>query len=202
MFDLKEAYTYKDYLPGFDGATIREVPGTSFYSAYKPSKITHYQAATMMAEGFMEIARSKADVPEIDNFMGQKVELSEDKTRLILADITERNNLAYDNLSRLYDDLLRIDNWRCQRGYPQIYATDKTWTDLNKMEMQVRNDIRRELKDASKDIGFNSRDLREGLLEFKVNTRKEQMLDDSLDLESSLDSTPYSTDSNSTYEVI
>jgi hypothetical protein len=202
MFDLKEAYTYKDYLPGFDGATIREVPGTSFYSAYKPSRITHYQAASMMADGFMEIARSKANVPEIDNFMGQKVELSEDKTRLILADITQRNSLKYDNLIRLYDDLLRIDNWRCQRGYPQNYATDKPWSDLNKMEMQVRNDIRRELKDASKDIGFNSRDLREGLLEFKVNARKEHMLDDGLE-SSTIESSLYNpTDTSNTYEVI
>lgn len=205
MFDQKEAYTYKDYLPGFVGTKIREVPGTSFYSAYKPSKITHYQAVAMIADAFMEAVKSPATAPDFDDLMGQKVELAEDKTRLILADITERNNLAYDNLRSLYDDLLRVENWRCQIQYPQCYERDRTWADLNKMELDIRDKIRRERKDASKDVGFNSRDLREGLLEFKVNTMKSQMLDDSVDLESALDSTPhnpYSTDNNSTYEVI
>lgn len=205
MFDQKEAYTYKDYLPGFAGSTIREVPGTSIYSVYKPSKITHYQAVAMIADAFMEAVRSPESTPDFDDFMGQKVELSEDKTRLILADITERNNLAYDNLRSLYDDLLRVQNWRMQVQYPQCYARDKTWGDLNKMELDIRDKIRRERKDTSKDIAFNSRDLREGLLEFKVNQRKGQMLDDSLDLESALDSSDplsYSTDNNSTYGVI
>lgn len=198
MFDIKEAYTYKDYLPGFVGATIREVPGTSIYSAYKPSKITHYMAVTMMADAFMEAVKSPEKPLDFDDFMGQKVELSEDKTRLILADITERNNLAYDNLGSLYDDLLRVENWRLQIQYPQCYERGRTWADLNKMELDLRDKIRRERKDTSKDVSFNSRDLREGLLEFKVNTRKGQMLDSDPDLESTLE---YPADSNSTYGV-
>lgn len=121
---------------------------------------------------------SQAQIGDITaSLFGNKKELSQYKIDLILGDISARDRIRYDNLRSLYDDLLKIDNWRLKRDFPFNYATDKIWTDLNKMELQIRDQIRKELKDAAKDTAFPSKDLREGLLESKINEQKSKMLD-------------------------
>ncbi len=50
------------------------------------------------------------------------------------------------------------------------------------MELQIRDQIRRELKDAAKDTAFPAKDLREGLLEFKLQNQKSQMMMDMNDV--------------------
>jgi len=44
------------------------------------------------------------------------------------------------------------------------------------MELQIRDQIRRELKDFAKDIAFPAKDLRESLLEFKLQNQKANMM--------------------------
>ena len=56
------------------------------------------------------------------------------------------------------------------------------------MELQLRSELRRELKDAAKDTAFPSKDLRESLLESKIQEQKSKMLDDMGGLEIGLDS--------------
>ena len=94
-----------------------------------------------------------------------------------MSEIKDRDSLLKDNIARLYDDLLRVQNWRLERPFPHCYATDRTWTDLNKMELNLRDQIRRELKDAAKDGAFARKDLRETLIEFKQQQQKANMLD-------------------------
>jgi len=101
---------------------------------------------------------------------------------LVLEEITGRERLREENLSDLYQDLLRIDNWRLERPIDQYYQKDKTWLDLNKMELQIRDQIRRELKDCARDTSFPQKDLRESLLDFKQQTQKAQMMVEGLDM--------------------
>lgn len=169
----KEAYLYQNYLPDLTGASLHPLPGLDYLRAYKPSANHPVQA---QKDG------------GISDFFGQKRELSQYKTDLILGEISGRESLLHSNLKRIYDDLLLIFNWRHCRPFPFNYATDKTWTDLNKMELQLRSELRRELKDAAKDTAFPSKDLRESLLESKLQEQKSRMLDDMGGLEIGLDS--------------
>ena len=172
----KEAYRYENHLSQFDGAKLRVLPGLTYLREYNPSRNSPYTMTQAMAEAFMQPSSTGPKTDQIGDFFGQKKELSQDKIGLILGEISARDRIRYDNLKSLYDDLLRIDCWRLKRPYPQNYSTDKTWTDLNKMELQLRDQIRRELKDAAKDTAFPAKDLREGLLEFKLQDKKSEMM--------------------------
>lgn len=163
----KAAYLYHNYLPDLNGASLQPLPGVHYLRAYNPS--TSHPVQAQKDSG-------------ISDFFGQKRELSQYKISLILDEISGRDGIRSDNLKSLYDDLLMIHNWRFQRPFPFNYATDKTWTDLNKMELQVRDQIRRELKDAARDTAFNIKDLREGLLEDRVTEQKSAMLNQFQDL--------------------
>jgi len=154
------------------GTRIKTVPGMEYVTVYKPQNM-HYR----MAETFMESAKSSQNNSDFGDFFNQKVELAEDRTKLILGEISARDKLMYENLSWLYYDLFRISRWRTEIPYPQKYFKDRTWSDLNKMELDVRDKIRRELKDSARDLSFPQKDLRESLLEFKIQNQKNQMME-------------------------
>ncbi|VBB44964.1 hypothetical protein TRIP_B350131 [uncultured Desulfatiglans sp.] len=109
-------------------------------------------------------------------------ELSEDRVSLILGEIHGRETLKHDNLARLYDDLLKVRNWRLERPFPEYYQKDRIWSDLNRMEIQIREQIRRELKDAARDTSFPQKDLRESLIDFKLQSQKAQMMEGGLEM--------------------
>ena len=111
-----------------------------------------------------------------DDFFKQKVEHSQDRVDLILGEITGREQLKSDNLIRLYDDLLRVDQFRAQIPFPQKYQKDNAWSGLNDQELRLREQIRRELKESAKDLSFPNKDMRESLLEFKLRNAKSHMM--------------------------
>ena len=94
-------------------------------------------------------AKYTHDQARFEDFFSQKVELAEDRKDLIMGEISARDRLLEDNITRIYDDLLRVQNWRLARPFPHSYATDKTWSDLNKMELDLRDQLRRERTQAA-----------------------------------------------------
>jgi len=178
MFDQKEANYYQKYVPGFKTAKLTVLPTMDFSIDYSAKRNTPY----MLAEEFMKRSEIPGKTSYLDDFFNQKKELSEDKVALVLEEITGRERLREENLSGLYEDLLRIDNWRLERTIHQYYQKDKAWSDLNKMELQIREQIRRELKDCARDTSFPQKDLRESLLEFKQQTKKAQMMGEGFEM--------------------
>jgi len=172
MFDHKEAYQYHLELEKLEGSRLRTIPFINYTAAYSLKNNT----PTTMAEAFMESIQDANSQSNSDDLFAQKVELSGDKISLILGEMNHRDCLKDDNLNRLYEDLFLIDSWRAEIPYPQNYNKDKTWTDFNKMELDIRDKIRRELKDNHRDVSFPNKDLRESLLEFKVKDQKSKML--------------------------
>ena len=170
MVDQKEAYNYQIYMGKLDGAKLKVVPGIQYLGAYSSTPYS-------VADHFMKNATDSHNNPDSDDFLKQKVELSEDRIGLILGEICAREGLRNDNLSHLYYDLLKVRNWRLERPYDANYMKDKTWMELTKLELQLSDQIRRELKDSAKDIAFPQKDLRQSLLEFKLQNRKATMLD-------------------------
>ena len=179
--DQKEAYRYTNYIRNLHGSTLKIVPVMPFQIAYtSPQRSPHAMAAS-----FME--KTKENTHDFGDFFTHKKELAEDKVNLVMDEIDLREGLKCDNLTLLYEDLLRIDNWRLERPFPENYNIDRIWSDLNRSELQIREQIRREMKDSARDTAFPQKDLRESLLEFKVQNQKNQMMEG--DLEMGLDST-------------
>ena len=178
MFDEKEANYYQNYIPNLQGGKLTVLPTMNFPIDYVSTTNTPY----IVAEEFMKRAESPGKMSYLDDFFNQKKELSEDKVNLVLEEITGRERLREENVSDLYQDLMRINNWRLERPIDQYYQRDTAWSDLNKMELQIRDQIRRELKDCARDTSFPQKDLRESLLDFKQQTQKAQMMAEGLEM--------------------
>ena len=178
MFDEKEANYYQNYISSFKGAKITVIPTMDFPINYNVKRKTPY----MLAEYFMKQAEIPGTTSYLDDLFNQKKELSEDKVNLVLEEITGRERLREENVSDLYQDLMRINNWRLERPIDQYFQKDGTWSDLNKMELQIRDQIRRELKDCARDTSFPQKELRESLLYFKQKTQKAQMMEEGLEM--------------------
>lgn len=182
MIAPKEAYSYQNYIANIEGATLKVVSTTMPTAACRPDWNESFNLADSTAKSFMQRVKEADYRDGFEDFSNHKLELKEDKIELILKEIAPRDDLKYRNLISLYDDLLKISNWRLERPYPDKYIKDRIWSDLNKMEFLLREQIRKELKDFSHDTSFCQKDLRESLLEFKIQNQKSRMLDAS-DLE-------------------
>lgn len=178
MFDQKESNYYHHYVSSPKAAKITVIPSMDILIDYTSKRDSPY----MVAEEFMKNSETLGKTSYLDDFFNQKKELSEDKIKLVLEEITGRERLREENLSGLYEDLLRINNWRLERPIQQYYQKDGTWSDLNKMELQIRDQIRRELKDCARDTSFPQKELRESLLDFKGQTKKAQMMGEELEM--------------------
>jgi len=178
MFDEKEANYYQNYISSFKGAKITVIPTMDFPINYNVKRKTPY----MIAEYFMKQAEIPGTTSYLDDLFNQKKELAEDKVNLVLEEITGRERLREENVSDLYQDLMRINNWRLEMPFDQYYQKDGTWSDLNKMELQIRDQIRRELKDCARDTSFPQKELRESLLYFKQKTQKARIMEGGLEM--------------------
>ena len=178
MFDEKEANYYQNYISSFKGAKITVIPTMDFPINYNVKRKTPY----MLAEDFMKQAEIPGTTSYLDDLFNQKKELAEDKVNLVLEEITGRERLREENVSDLYQDLMRINNWRLEMPFDQYYQKDRTWSDLNKMELQIRDQIRRELKDCARDTSFPQKELRESLLYFKQKTQKARIMEGGLEM--------------------
>ena len=171
-----EAYLYNNYnvIWNTHGARLRQIPSycrTHFYprfNTYSPSEQTAYS--------FMHDAKETGSFSDIDDIFKAKLGLSEDTIDLTIGQIKSREHLQHDNLARLYDDLFRVDQFRAEISFPQYYLKDKAWSDLNNQELKLREQIRRELKDSVRDLSFLQNDLRNGLVEWKNQNNKSEML--------------------------
>ena len=173
ILDQKDAYDYQKYIPSLSGARIEVVSNTALYKPQKPSPYTVSQA---MADAFRVGVKTIQAGQDFSDFFTQKVELSDNRIELILSEIQARGHIRYNNLKRLYDDLFKVSTWRREIPYPLNYQKGRTWSDLNRMELQIRDQIRRELKEFARDTAFPVKDLRESLLEFKLQNQKANMM--------------------------
>jgi hypothetical protein len=177
MMDQHEAYRYTNYIKKLTGSKINILPPTICPIENLSTLNSHYA----LASSFMESANKSTG--GIDDFFAQKKELSEDKVSLILGELNLREDLKNNNLTMLYEDLTRITNWRLERPFPLSYSKDKLWSDLNRSELQIREQIRKELKDAARDAAFPQKDLRESLLDFKLQAQKNRLIEGDLETE-------------------
>ena len=185
---IKEAYLYSRHLDDIglfsntNDAKVRVLPSIfNYMRVYDPKRNSVYTMTEEVAKAFMQDATKPQKESHLEDLSKSEIELSENNINLILGEIQGRERLRNDNMARLYDDLFRVYNWRHCRPYPLNMATDNIWSDLNKMELDIRDKIRRELKDSVRDTSFPQKDLRESLLEFKTKNTESQSLGDLTD---------------------
>lgn len=177
----KERYLYENYsgMLNTAGAKLKILPSysrTFFYT--RASHRPPYSPSEDLAYSFMQPEQNVSQTSDIDDIFKSKLINSKDNIDLLLSQINERDKLKHDNLARIYDDLLRVDQFRAQINFPQKYLKDKTWTDLNSSELRLREQIRREMQASAQDLAFLQNDLRRGLLEYKLQNQKQGMMDD------------------------
>jgi hypothetical protein len=172
----KEAYGYHNHIQSLQGASLRIIPGIE-YLRPQHSYSVPYSPTEQTVSSFMYASKEPQGSAGFDDFFKQKIEHSQDKVDLILGEITGRERLKTNNLIRLYDDLLRVDQFRAQIPFPQKYQKDNVWSGLNDQELRLREQIRRELKESAKDLSFPNKDMRESLLEFKLRNAKSHMME-------------------------
>jgi len=188
--DQEDAYRYTNYIKQIHGSKLKILP-----PAISPiNDIPSPNSSQALAASFMESANNS--YAGIEGFLEQKKELSADNVNLILGELSYRGCIKTYNLKMLYEDLMQINNWRMERPFPDCYSRDRIWSDLNRSELQIREQIRRELKDAARDAAFPQKDLRESLIDFKSQAQKNQLLQSGLETE--LESTA-STQTGGTY---
>lgn len=190
--DQKEKYQYdkhiKTYLSNLAGATMHEVDWQNYVPMHNPKSHSGYRIGDV-AKGFMDAFKEPVPDAQEPDFLKQKNELADDRVALTLAEIESREQIRFNNLSRLYDDLLRIDNLKLKLSHPNEYLPDKTQIDFLKLELQAHDLVRRELKEAAKDLGFVNKDLRESLLESKAQHQKTEFMSSGLEAKLNSDST-------------
>lgn len=169
----KDAYLYTNYIGNPEEARVMTAGTTDCL----PDRSGIHMGFSGLLDSFNIGQRDDEQWTDFDDPFANKLEISKDRVSLVLGEITGRETLEGDNLKRLYDDLLRIDNWRLERPFTDQYQKDRTWLELNKMELQIREQIRREKKDLARDLAFPQKDFRNSLLEFKLQERKSRMLD-------------------------
>ncbi len=174
MTNPESNYNYDSYISNFSGATVRVLPT---FPSISPSSHQHRDAATEAALSLIEDTIPTESVTENDlfDFFSQKNEIARDTANLIAANIQERFRLRNDNISQLYDDLLKIDNWRLERPFPENYFKDKLWMDFNKLELKIHEQIRREQQDTLRDTAFAKKDLRESVIDLKKLQQKQSI---------------------------
>ena len=177
----KEAYLYSDF---FSTQNSRSKPKMyilpsilSYVRHYDPKQHTPYTMTKEMAKVFQSDSTNPQNAPDLEDMAQSEIDIAQSRTDLILGNIKEREDLRNQNLDSLYKDLFRIYNWRNCRTFPETNATDKTWLEFNKMELDIRDKIRRELKDSSKDTSFAGKDLRESLLDHRSKSLESMALD-------------------------
>lgn len=186
---FQEAYRYNRHVDdlslfsNLNSAKLNFLPSIfSYVRVYDPKQNNAYTMTNEMAKVFMHESQNPTKKPEIEDFAQNEIGLSEDRINLVLGEIQSRERLRNDNLDSLYGDLFKIYNWRNCRTFPMDMATDNIWLDMNKMELDVRDKIRRELKDSVRDTSFAEKDLRESLLEHKTKNQESQMLEGGLEI--------------------
>ena len=164
----KEAYDYSGYIGNLDGAQVRIIPGERPYVRSYPTRFERILDPT---------ETDSADFPAI------KKAKYRDKVDLVLDELSRREFIKYDNLMRIYGDLLNVYELKFQLDPTHFYTKSKTWLDLFNQELNLKKQIRSELRDMYKDTMQASKELRESLLEYKVSAQKYKLfsIEDVLD---------------------
>ena len=168
----KERYHYQNYIGNFAGAKVKVLP-TAFYetATYTPSASA------------LDILNEPPGKVEIDDFMALKVGKYRDKVDLIMDELSKRERVKYDNLCSIHDDLLNVYEAKIQLDPSHFYTKSQHWRDLFSQELNLKKQIRSELRDMYRDTQRTGTDLRDSLLEYKIQSQKFKMfsIEDVLD---------------------
>jgi len=179
---IEEEYLYNSYRTSYfsesDGVKLRVLPSVLKYvRQYDPKRHSPYTMSREVVDEFMKHSKEEGKQANLEDLSQIDIEQSADKINLVLGEIKGRSHIMENNLSLLYEDLFRVYNWRHCRPYPSNIVADKTWLELNKIELDIRDKIRREVKDSARDLSFQQKDIRESLLEHKMRTKESQAFD-------------------------
>ena len=156
---------------------IKPVP-FRYYSLPTKTKSPKYTARSI-AEYFVAHKLSSDSDQGIEdmNIMARSAELERDRASLIIDRIEQIGTHTYTNLASLYDDLLAISQMKLERPFPDYLQKDKMWLDLQKMELEIKRQIRTECTQFYRLADRSVSGLHESLINLKERQGKASMLE-------------------------
>ena len=136
-----------------------------------------YQTSITLTKNFVEDLTDPEKETSIDDIFTLKLNTAEDRILLIISELLARKNLEKENINFLKRELVQIGSWRLEIPFPQRYYKGRTWMDLNKMEMEIRREMRQEVNGFMKDSGFLLKELRDTIVEHRSEKRKIKIFD-------------------------
>ncbi len=160
---------------------IKPIP-FRYYSLPSKAKSQKYTARSI-AEYFVAHKLSSGSEQGIEdmNIMARSAELERDRASLIIDRIEQISRHTYENLASLYNDLLSISQMKIERPFPDYLQKDKMWLDLQKMELELKRQIRSECSQFYRLAERSVSSLQESLINLKEKQGKASMLEHILD---------------------
>ena len=169
----KEAYDYRNYFKGgLAGSKIKVLPSSCYIQEPYVPFVSAY-----------DLLYNQKSMPELEDPMQLKSFKYRDKIDLIIDDLGRREKIKYDNLCRIHDDLMDVYQAKVSLDPSHFYTKSQPWRDLFSQELNLKQQIRSELRDMYRDTQRASEQLRDSLLEHKIQSHKMKMfsLEDVLD---------------------
>ena len=168
----KEAYQYKQYL--YKAGLDNDIYVIPFVHYIKPK----YQRNDIAYE-FLK----SADECPADDFFKIKSESFRDHIDLVVDTLGRRDRITYGNLMSLRGDLMDIYQAKVQLDDTHFHTQSQSWQNIFKQELEIKRQIRSELKEMYKDTSRASEELRNALLEYKIKSQKQKLfsIEDALD---------------------
>jgi hypothetical protein len=168
----KERYHYNNYIGKLEGARVHVLPT----ECYVKKAYTPFASA-------LDILNEPPGKVSMDDFMSLKVGKYRDKVDLILDELGRRDEIKRKNLYSIHDDLMGVYEAKFQLDPSHFYEKSPTWSNLFSQELSLKQQIRSELRDMYRDTQRSATDLRDSLLEHKIQNQKMNMfsIEDALD---------------------
>ena len=176
----KEAYLYHNYISNLKGATMEVVPFVYYDRPdYKPKNVRY--------EFLKDAENGESDC---DDFLKIRTGNFRDQVDLILDELSRRERLTYQNLQSLHSDLMDVYQAKVQLDNTHFYTQSRQWQGVWNHELDIKKQIRNELKELYKDTSRASESLRRSLLEYKMQNQKYRLfsIEDVLDRRETSDS--------------
>ena len=168
-------YLYKRYSPFLTGG--QKSVSESFSATGGAGSYLTNDPFTYTANKFIHQMEKRQPTGALDDLIDLRLHLARAKTELILAQVEQIRRQKEYNLNGITYDQLKVDNLILALS-PQIYKDYRKLFDFYKRKLDLSREARTEETRFLRNTTWLGRELRQSLLELKLETEKRGFLSD------------------------
>jgi hypothetical protein len=138
-----------------------------------------YEYAKQAVQAYITDRRYLQNFDPNKDIFSLKSDQAAERIQLIKGDMRITNHVTEQNLKSLYQELLMLGTWEMQLPFEKVYSKERTWLDLKKMVLDVRKQIREEIRSSARDTAMLRKELRDAILEHRLETKQMRLMDTS-----------------------